>query len=410
MTLYPRSAYKSPFPAGTSPNGAAGRGWGPGWPNCQPSKMATVVAKDQTKGQAFDIRVTVRREVAPMVADLLEATDRLYDVHQHDTGAYNCRPISGTQTASNHSWGLAIDINWGENPQSSNFTSHIPPAVVAMWNDCGWFWGGFYAHATPDTMHFEYIGTPGDVAKDAQKAAAYNQKGTPPMTTLTGQKVLALALAAGFSRAEANVMTVIAYYESGWNPNNVGDATLSKYGSRGLWQIFTKVHPPSEVLQGSNSSAWTDALIKQLEDPAANAHAAHVVFKSQGFTAWSTYDNHHTSAAWATLLTTVAAYGDPGTPVPPPVPGQTYVVTLGKNVKPGSTDKTTLDLQRALIAAGFAKGIFTKPNSTGKYGKGTEQAVRKFFDKYPQFQSSKTDTAIGAKGWAFLRALALKAG
>lgn len=179
MTTYPRSAYKSPFPAGTSPNGAASRGWGPGWPDCQASKMATVVAKDQTKGEAFDIRVTVRREVAAMVADLLEATDKLYDLDQHDTGAYNCRPIAGTHTASNHSWGLAIDINWEENPQSSNFTSHIPPAVVAMWNDCGWFWGGFYAHSTPDTMHFEYIGTPASVAANAKKAAAYNGKAVP---------------------------------------------------------------------------------------------------------------------------------------------------------------------------------------------------------------------------------------
>lgn len=405
MTSYPRSAYHSPFPAGTSPNGAASRGWGPGWPNCQSNKMKTIVAKNQD-GTGSDIRISVRAEVAPMVANLLEATDKLYNVEQSDTGGYNCRPIAGTSTPSNHSWGLAIDINWNHNPRAA-FHSEIPPAVVAMWNDCGWFWGGFYAHSTPDTMHFEYIGTPADVPGHTKKAAAYNKK-VDTVTTLSGQQVLALAMAAGFTRAEANVMTVIAYYESGWNPNNVGDQTLSKYGSRGLWQIFTKVHDPVETGVSTTEHVWTDALIKKLEDPAANAHAAHVVFKSQGFTAWSTYDNHHTSAAWVALLNAVSAYPDPGTTTPPPTTGPTYVLTLGKNAKPGKIDKTNKDLQRALIATGFAK--FSRPNPLGLYGKGTEAAVRAFFDKYPQFASGPTDTAIGPKGWTFLRALALKTG
>lgn len=173
MTLYPRSAYKDPFPAGTSPNGAAARGWGSGWPHCSASLMKTIVAKDQTPGESYDIRITVRGEVAEMAAALLEATDKLYDINQHDTGAYNCRPIAGTSTPSNHSWGLAIDINWNENPQRSPLHSEIPPAVVAMWNDCGWFWGGFYAHSTPDAMHFEYIGKPSDVKADTAKALAH---------------------------------------------------------------------------------------------------------------------------------------------------------------------------------------------------------------------------------------------
>lgn len=279
MTVYPKSAYKNPWPNGVPNSSASSRGWGPGWPNCQASKMVTIVAQDQTTGENYDIRVTVRREIAQMVVDLLEATDALYDVDQHDTGAYNCRPIGGTSTASNHSWGLAIDINWENNPQGT-FHSEIPPAVVAMWIDCGFGWGGFYGRALPDTMHFEYLGTPASVAANAKKAAVY---------------------------ASGNVPV-----------------------------------------------------------PAPK-------------------------------------------PKPKPTP-QTYVVTLGKNVAPGKTDKTTLDLQRALIAAGFAKGIFTEPNKTGKYGKGTEQAVRAFFDKYPAYQSSAKDVAIGAHGWTFLRALAIKSG
>lgn len=84
----------------------------------------------------------------------------------------NCRPIAGTQRASNHFWGLAVDINWEDNPQGSWSSSVIPPAVVAMWIACGWGWGGFY-RGTPDLMHFEYLGSPSDVAKDTKKALAY---------------------------------------------------------------------------------------------------------------------------------------------------------------------------------------------------------------------------------------------
>lgn len=411
MTVYPKLAYKNPWPNGVPNSSASSRGWGPGWPNCQASKMATIVAQDQTAGENFDIRISVRKEIAQMVVSLMEATDALYDVQQHDTGAYNCRPISGTNTASNHSWGLAIDINWEHNPQGP-FHSEIPPAVVAMWIDCGFGWGGFYASAKPDTMHFEYLGTPASVAANTKKAAIYASGNKPapvpaPSGKLTQKQVIQLAVDAGFSRADANVMSVIAYYESGWDPKNLGDVTLSKYGSRGLWQIFTGAHNPSEV--GVGTGPWTAALAIALEDPKANAHAAHVVFKEQGFKAWSTYNNRAQHSGWQGLLDKAAAIDLGGTPTPVPKP-QSYVVTLGKNAAPGKTDKTVLDLQRALIAAGFAKGIFTKPNGTGKYGKGTEKAVRAFFNAHPEYQSSSKDTAIGAHGWTFLRGLAIKSG
>lgn len=197
MTSYAKSKYKNPWPNGVPNSSASSRGWGAGWPHCQANKMVTIVAQDQTKGEDYDIKVTVRKEIAAMVADLLEATDKLYDIDQHDTGAYNCRAIAGTNTASNHSWGLAVDINWDDNPQGP-FHSEIPPAVVAMWIDCGFGWGGFYGHALPDTMHFEYLGTPSSVKADAVKAAKYNGKAAPkPVEPTPAPAVKLVKLAAG---------------------------------------------------------------------------------------------------------------------------------------------------------------------------------------------------------------------
>lgn len=172
MTSYPRSAYKNPFGA-VQPNGASSRGWGSGWPHCQPGKQKTV--------SGGGIRVTVRAEIAELVGNLLVATDKLYNLDGNYTGGYNCRPIANTSTPSNHSWGLAIDINYNKNPRTAstaNFHSEIPPAVVAMWNDCGFFWGGFYNHSS-DTMHFEFIGTPASVAGYLAKAKKYNTGQSP---------------------------------------------------------------------------------------------------------------------------------------------------------------------------------------------------------------------------------------
>lgn len=141
------------------------------------------------------------------------------------------------------------------------------------------------------------------------------------MAVLTETAVLELALAAGFTRTEANIMTAIAHFESGWDAKNVGDQTLSHYGSRGLWQIFTGAHSPSEVLGqgGSSTSDWTPALIADLEVPSANAHAAHVVYKEQGFTAWSTYNSFHASGSFQALVSSaskIVSTTVPEVPVP----------------------------------------------------------------------------------------------
>lgn len=120
---------------------------------------------------------------------------------------------------------------------------------------------------------------------------------------LTAREVLALALGAGFTQRQAETMAVIAWFESEWNPGNVGDLKLAEHGSRGLWQIFTGAHDPSEF--GLGSGKWTASLIARLAEPAVNAHAARVVFQEQGFTAWSTYNDLRHTSVWSDKLSEV---------------------------------------------------------------------------------------------------------
>jgi hypothetical protein len=152
-------------PSGIDRNHAEAHGWGSGWPSCQKKKMAAVTKAGVT--------VYVHREIAALVATLLEATERLgYDVKPGQTWGFACRAIRGTDKPSNHSWGLAVDINALTNPMSTTFASDIPPAVVAMWWAAGWNWGG-WAEKRPDTMHFEYVHRPSDVDRHLAVARTY---------------------------------------------------------------------------------------------------------------------------------------------------------------------------------------------------------------------------------------------
>jgi hypothetical protein len=198
--FFSRSAYGINPNAGRNRNNAAERGWGPGWPNCQTSKMVKVTRGDHS--------VFVRREIAQLVATLFALTEkRGYDINPagevNQTWGFACRPIRGSDTPSNHSWGLAIDINSLSNPMQSTFKSNIPPNVVHDWEICGFYWGGRYLNR-PDAMHFEHIGRPEDIAADLARAVSL-LKGvslpTPPVkpgnpnanTVLDGDAIRAAA-------------------------------------------------------------------------------------------------------------------------------------------------------------------------------------------------------------------------
>ena len=99
------------------------------------------------------------------------------------TGSFECRQAvpspctggSGTGTWSNHAYGLAVDLNPGENPyvgcgqtrdptrarfldRSRLRKGMVTPAVVAAFRSIGWGWGGAWTGATKDYMHFSHNG------------------------------------------------------------------------------------------------------------------------------------------------------------------------------------------------------------------------------------------------------------
>src|SRR5688572_19497505 len=52
-----------------------------------------------------------------------------YETRKDDTGAYNCRIITGGTQYSLHAYGIAADINWLTNPYGSILITDMPIAM-----------------------------------------------------------------------------------------------------------------------------------------------------------------------------------------------------------------------------------------------------------------------------------------
>lgn len=145
----------------TAPMGdAASRGWGPGYPHCQSDKIVTL-------SFASGLRIPVRREIATLTSWLINETERRgYHCHPGWCWGYACRAIRGYPgVPSNHSWGLAVDINAPTNPMKQRpIVTDMPAWMPELWKSHGFAWGGDYASRV-DAMHYEVLVTPADVAR-----------------------------------------------------------------------------------------------------------------------------------------------------------------------------------------------------------------------------------------------------
>jgi hypothetical protein len=142
---------------------SSSRGWGPGWPNCQTGSLVTLVCG------VNDLRLPVRKEIAPIVAALVD------DLERHRgrpfrpdwSWGFACRAIGGTRSPSNHSWGLAVDLDAPANPYQRGVrgpgVNDMPPNASAIAARYRMRWGGDYA-VNADPMHFEFMGTPLEAA------------------------------------------------------------------------------------------------------------------------------------------------------------------------------------------------------------------------------------------------------
>ncbi len=92
-----------------------------------------------------------------------------YQPRKADTGAFNCRKITGGSGYSLHAYGIAADINWNTNPYGKKLITDMPAAMVAAGKAIKtkkgvmvFRWGGDYKN-NKDAMHWEVVCSPADL-------------------------------------------------------------------------------------------------------------------------------------------------------------------------------------------------------------------------------------------------------
>lgn len=139
---------------------ADSKGWGAGWPTCFVRNTGQIVTVVTARSQTH---FPVHRRISRLLELLLNEVERRgYIVGPYGSWGGECRQIAGTDSPSNHSWWLAIDIRAPWNPYTSSGTHDIPDWVYALFRAYGFGVGADYTGAKKDWMHFEFMGSPED--------------------------------------------------------------------------------------------------------------------------------------------------------------------------------------------------------------------------------------------------------
>ncbi len=141
---------------------ASNKGWGSGWPAC--GGMAGKIVKLNMNRSGTSIAGGIHQGIAQLFGLIGNEVERRgYMFHSGWCWGSSCRQIAGTNTPSNHSWGLAVDINAPTNPYTSSGQHDIPDWAFALFRQYGFGVGADYS-GKKDWMHVEFMGTPGDAA------------------------------------------------------------------------------------------------------------------------------------------------------------------------------------------------------------------------------------------------------
>lgn len=164
-----------------------------------------------------------------------------YGPRAGDTGAYNCRRITGGVGFSLHAFGpgdrfrfwngvtiataLAVDINWQTNPYGRRLVTDMPPAMIdrierirTRSGDRVWRWGGRYT-TNKDAMHFEIVCTPAALATGIDPATLPGHQASRQTWRpfRAGATDASLAAAGGFPNQVTEVQLILTHLAGAWD-------------------------------------------------------------------------------------------------------------------------------------------------------------------------------------------------
>ncbi len=123
-------------------------------------------------GQQTTMKITVHQKLAAeYTAAFQDMVNAGFKIKTGTTGAYVWKLLP-SGAPSKHAWGLAIDINWGDNPATSpgrqpgNYAGSgynpgtneyaVTDNIIKLWEAHGFHWGGYFSNLF-DPMHFSYL-------------------------------------------------------------------------------------------------------------------------------------------------------------------------------------------------------------------------------------------------------------
>lgn len=117
-----------------------------------------VTVSIRVRGPKKKRSVQLHHAIVPMFSDLMAVIFEAYPgYHINQLGGYCPRhkmhdPDRGL---SIHSWGVAVDINWKDNPVSHELITDFPEGLPEIFEGAGWNWGGRWRQVK-DSMHFQF--------------------------------------------------------------------------------------------------------------------------------------------------------------------------------------------------------------------------------------------------------------
>lgn len=149
--------------------GAEDRGWG------SPASNKNEIVDMNVVGVSFP--GGIHRVVKSVMESLaLEFHRKVESLHDGWCWGYSYRKIDGSDSWSNHAWGLAIDVNAPDHPMGvrNTFNRAQRKECRNIAKKYGCRWGGDYS-GRPDDMHFEFIGSPADARSIGGSASSWGK-------------------------------------------------------------------------------------------------------------------------------------------------------------------------------------------------------------------------------------------
>lgn len=139
--------------------------------------------------------------VDPLITEAVLALNMIarhwdYRASGYDNAGYGCRLVAGTNRASKHSYGIAIDREWTRNPHRRPLTTDrnlaMCRAINAVRTNNGaqvWYWGGYWSK--PDAMHDEIVCFPSHLRSGINWATVAGYNLPPPIPDPPGRRAMA---------------------------------------------------------------------------------------------------------------------------------------------------------------------------------------------------------------------------